>query len=439
MGNSHSASDSGHGAENSGGQLFVALKLHKAEGELMPLDAVPHVSGSMPIVGLWDPAKAIAMEGESSTVWELSFVVPSNHDVMQFKFVLKPVDREYEGVFEEGPNRILKAGVMSGGPGSIAKFSLPKEYGLQTLELPVSVVTDQVSPFALAASWRALKKNIKPHGVRVLGIPDVSLDQGNASPTLTDQSEQHALELDLEHYEVPPPGSVFNHGVYAADATELPRGNLQRSASVPITAPFYGESRKYKLRQGNISPMNEKSKDRSVSVKDLVALESARVHTTTISEDDVGSEDVKISAESAYKAVSPKVIEIGSDLGQIEAQIGLDDDPEVPGEPKSMPEAAGAVAAAAVADRLSGAKERRQLAIVLVGLPARGKTFTAAKLTRYLRWLGHDTKHFNVGKYRRLQLGCNQVALLLQTQRFSLLIFAAVVKATKFVISECGD
>jgi hypothetical protein len=33
---------------------------------------------------------------------------------------------------------------------------------------------------------------------------------------------------------------------------------------------------------------------------------------------------------------------------------------------QSMPEAAGAVAAAAVADRLLGAKERRQLAIVLV-------------------------------------------------------------------------
>jgi len=61
MGNSHSASDSGHGAENSGGQLFVALKLHKAEGQLMPLDAVPHVSGSMPIVGLWDPAKAVSV------------------------------------------------------------------------------------------------------------------------------------------------------------------------------------------------------------------------------------------------------------------------------------------------------------------------------------------------------------------------------------------
>ena len=38
------------------------------------------------------------------------------------------------------------------------------------------------------------------------------------------------------------------------------------------------------------------------------------------------------------------------------------------------------------------------------------KLFTAAKLTRYLRWLGHDTKHFNVGKYRRLKHGANQSA-----------------------------
>lgn len=409
MGNSQSASVNGNAAESSGGQLFVALKLHKPDGQLMPLDAVPHVTGSIPIVGFWDTCKAIAMEGESSTVWELSFVVPSNHDVMEFKFVLKPVDNEYEGVFEEGPNRILKAGVMSGGPGSKATFNLPEEYGLQTLELTVSVETDQVSPFALAASWRALKKNIKPHGVRLLGIPDVSLDQGNASPTLADQSEQHALELDLEHYEVPPPGSVFNHNVYAADATELPRGSLQRSASVPIIAPFYGESRKYKLRQGNVKPLSEANEKRSISVKDLVALETVPVEETKI-EDAEGPEGVKLITPSAFKSSSPKVIEIGSDLSQIEEQIGVEDDTEESEEPKSMPEAAGAVAAAAVADRLLGVKERRQLALVLVGLPARGKTFTAAKLTRYLRWLGHDTKHFNVGKYRRLQLGCNQSA-----------------------------
>ncbi|GJN31166.1 hypothetical protein PR202_gb19530 [Eleusine coracana subsp. coracana] len=79
-------------------------------------------------------------------------------------------------------------------------------------------------------------------------------------------------------------------------------------------------------------------------------------------------------------------------------------------EEKDIPAAEGAVAAAAVADQMYGPKEDRKLTIVLVGLPARGKTFTAAKLTRYLRWLGHETKHFNVGKYRRLKHGTNQTA-----------------------------
>ncbi|XP_024399319.1 6-phosphofructo-2-kinase/fructose-2,6-bisphosphatase [Physcomitrium patens] len=411
MGNSRSVSVSGNGAEHNGGQLFVSLKLHKSDGQPLPFNAVPHITGSLPIVGLWDPAKATAMEGESSTVWELSFVVPSDHDTLEFKFVLKPTDKECEGVFEEGPNRILKAGVMSGGPGPIAKFILPKEYGVQMLELPVSVATDPVSPFALAASWRALKKNIKPYGTRVLGIPDVSLDQANSSPTPTDQSAQHALELDIEHYEVPPPGSVFKHSVYAADATEFPRGSLERSTSVP--EPFYGESRKYKLRQGNANLLSKKENntDRTVSVKDLVAhgdSESVSVQAT-IPEGVGALEDLKSSPKSV-PSNSPRIIEIGSDMSQIEAQLNEDAETEESGRSKSMPEAAGAVAAAAVADRLLGAKERRQLAIVLVGLPARGKTFTAAKLTRYLRWLGHDTKHFNVGKYRRLQLGCNQSA-----------------------------
>jgi len=45
--------------------------------------------------------------------------------------------------------------------------------------------------------------------------------------------------------------------------------------------------------------------------------------------------------------------------------------------------------------------ERRRLAVVMMGLPARGKTFTAMKLQRYLNWLGYCTKHFNAGMYRR--------------------------------------
>ncbi|XP_066930948.1 6-phosphofructo-2-kinase/fructose-2,6-bisphosphatase-like isoform X2 [Clytia hemisphaerica] len=38
---------------------------------------------------------------------------------------------------------------------------------------------------------------------------------------------------------------------------------------------------------------------------------------------------------------------------------------------------------------------------VMVGLPARGKTFMSKKLTRYLNWIGVNTKVFNAGEYRR--------------------------------------
>ncbi|GIY05231.1 hypothetical protein CEXT_593771, partial [Caerostris extrusa] len=40
--------------------------------------------------------------------------------------------------------------------------------------------------------------------------------------------------------------------------------------------------------------------------------------------------------------------------------------------------------------------------IAMVGLPARGKTYIAKKLTHYLNWIGIKTKVFNVGEYRRL-------------------------------------
>lgn len=44
----------------------------------------------------------------------------------------------------------------------------------------------------------------------------------------------------------------------------------------------------------------------------------------------------------------------------------------------------------------------------MVGLPARGKTYTARKIARYLSWLGHNTRVFNVGSYRREHFGATQ-------------------------------
>lgn len=46
-------------------------------------------------------------------------------------------------------------------------------------------------------------------------------------------------------------------------------------------------------------------------------------------------------------------------------------------------------------------KNSNRLVIVLVGLPARGKSFVARKLVNFLEWNGIDTKIFNVGRYRR--------------------------------------
>jgi broad specificity phosphatase PhoE/predicted kinase len=49
-----------------------------------------------------------------------------------------------------------------------------------------------------------------------------------------------------------------------------------------------------------------------------------------------------------------------------------------------------------------------KIVFVMVGLPARGKTFMARKVARYLSWLGHRTHVFNVGAYRRERLGSQQ-------------------------------
>ncbi|KAG0001136.1 hypothetical protein BGZ80_001605 [Entomortierella chlamydospora] len=45
------------------------------------------------------------------------------------------------------------------------------------------------------------------------------------------------------------------------------------------------------------------------------------------------------------------------------------------------------------------------IAIIFVGLPARGKTHVSRSLSRYLRWLGVQTKVFSVGNYRRQIIG----------------------------------
>lgn len=46
-----------------------------------------------------------------------------------------------------------------------------------------------------------------------------------------------------------------------------------------------------------------------------------------------------------------------------------------------------------------------RLMLAMVGLPARGKSVIARKLCRYLNWMGFKSKVFNLGDYRRVNLG----------------------------------
>lgn len=51
-----------------------------------------------------------------------------------------------------------------------------------------------------------------------------------------------------------------------------------------------------------------------------------------------------------------------------------------------------------------------KLVVVMVGLPARGKSYIASKIRTYLNWLGSPCKVFNVGSYRRKLCGASKPA-----------------------------
>ncbi|XP_020867492.1 6-phosphofructo-2-kinase/fructose-2,6-bisphosphatase isoform X1 [Arabidopsis lyrata subsp. lyrata] len=378
------------GSNGGGGQLYVSLKMEnsKVEGEL-----TPHVYGSLPLIGSWDPSKALPMQRESASMSEISFVVPPDHETLDFKFLLKPKHRNTPCIVEEGQNRLLTGGSLQGD----ARLALFRLEGDVIVEFRVFINADRVSPFDLATSWRAYRENLQPSTVR--GIPDVSI---NPDPKTVEQCPLESLELDLAHYEVPAPASSANsYLVYAADNAENPRS---LSASGSFRNDSTTNSAQNNSEDSGVTVGSPLAKEMKIIVPDSSNIYSASGEAESKSVETLSPFQQKDGQKGLFvdRGVgSPRLVK------SISASSFLVDTKQTK---NSMPAAAGAVAAAAVADQMLGPKEDRHLAIVLVGLPARGKTFTAAKLTRYLRWLGHDTKHFNVGKYRRLKHGVNMSA-----------------------------
>lgn len=90
-------------------------------------------------------------------------------ETLDFKFLLRPKYSNAPSVVEEGPNRQLIGGALQGDQ-RLALFRISSD---EVLEYRVFIKADRVSPFDLAASWRAYQENLRPSAVR--GIPDVSL------------------------------------------------------------------------------------------------------------------------------------------------------------------------------------------------------------------------------------------------------------------------
>ncbi|CAM0872721.1 unnamed protein product [Alopecurus aequalis] len=360
-------------AASSGGHQYVSVKLESPR--LAALDLAPHLFGSHPVAGSWDPSKALPLEQAADAIWELSCVLPSRHETMDFKLVLKRKADSSQCIVEEGPNRPLGCGANEVEM-TDAVFKLNEK---DALECKVWVETEMLSPFDLAASWKARQENLQPSRVR--GTYDVVMDAETESRAKNDVAS--GLELDLEKYVVPTTPNMDSGVVYAANLTENPRFLLDTGISSNNDTTM---GSLHNLVKGVASPDDYANMKQDVNGRHAPPQEGQRV---VFVDRGVGS--------PRFARPKNEIISTGNIKQDSEA--------------KGMPAAEGAVAAAAaVADQMYGPKEDHKLVIVLVGLPARGKTFTAAKLTRYLRWLGHETKHFNVGKYRRLKHGTNQTA-----------------------------
>jgi 6-phosphofructo-2-kinase/fructose-2,6-biphosphatase len=97
-------------------------------------------------------------------------------ETMDFKLVLKQKADSSQCIVEEGPNRPLACG-SNEVEMTDAVFKLSEK---DALECKVWVETEMLSPFDLAASWKAHQENLQPSRVR--GTYDVVMDVTESRP-----------------------------------------------------------------------------------------------------------------------------------------------------------------------------------------------------------------------------------------------------------------
>ncbi|GAQ89278.1 6-phosphofructo-2-kinase / fructose-2,6-bisphosphatase [Klebsormidium nitens] len=390
-------------------QCLLTVQLSSGVRPLPP-DFVPHLVAA-PLGKEDGPVFAFGQQpmayNQVAGLWHLAFIAPQNA-VGGFLFSLTTNSTTVQETRDEPRSLAL---YLRGPPptGDSASFSVGANK-TDSLRCTVVVAAEPVSAFELGGCLHSPAQDNQGDAFEI-GSPGedsllTSYDRKDAdSPTLP----------------------------YLANSTEEPR--LLRSISEPARAGF-----------NSLSRLKSAMGARVLSVKDLLVLEEGSEEGASEEEgEEIDEPGTATSAGSSAEDWSPpyqahsqfNAFDLAHELDPVlsrapslkrenlppHVQRSLSSSWEFsnPGSPHKrfpveeedqtdMPAAAGAVAAAAISERMDGPKEKRKLAIILVGLPARGKSYTAAKLTQYLRWLGHETKHFNVGSFRRQMHGAGHTA-----------------------------
>ena len=136
----------------------------------------------------------------------------------------------------------------------------------------------------------------------------------------------------------------------------------------------------------------------SIAFKDLEISATIDEHEPNDSSEGVAMQDEDASAAQASERISraPESCSEDQSLSQ-RSSINLSDAGSSPSPRGRVPN---------TASRLSWRPQKWKVVkhvLIMVGLPGRGKTFLCNKLKCYLNWLGHNTKHINVGQFRRKQ------------------------------------
>ena len=79
-----------------------------------------------------------------------------------------------------------------------------------------------------------------------------------------------------------------------------------------------------------------------------------------------------------------------------------------------------------------------KLIIIMIGLPARGKSYISHKLNRYFNWCGIKSNIFNVGNYRREKYGSSDYHFFLNENKLTRdqLAESVLIKLIKWILEK---